>query len=44
VPILNATDKNISPIWRTNFRWEKLDFGITVSYRKRHIYIIWKTW
>ena len=44
VPILDKDDKNISPIWRTNFRWEKLDFGITVSDRKRHIYIIWKTW
>ena len=47
LPILSmdeAKDSDLTPIWQTNFRWEKIPFGIWSSDRRRHIYIIWKTW
>lgn len=37
-------DSDLTPIWRTNFRWEKINFGIWSNDRRRHMYIIWKTW
>lgn len=43
LPILES-NKDISPIGNTNFRWEKINFWILPVDRARHIYIIWKTW
>jgi len=37
-------DSNLTPIWKTNFRWTNLSFWIWPSDRRRHIYILWKTW
>ena len=31
-------------LWYTNFRWEKIKFWIKEDDRRRHVYIIWKTW
>lgn len=33
----------LTPIGKTNFRWEKLSFWIGGNDRRRHMYIIWKT-
>ncbi|EKE26607.1 MAG: hypothetical protein ACD_4C00233G0008 [uncultured bacterium (gcode 4)] len=43
LPILEE-NKDISPIWVTNFRWVKHNFWIVPIDRARHVYIIWKTW
>lgn len=37
-------DAELTPIWKTNFRWEYIGFWIWPSDRRRHMYIIWKTW
>ncbi len=37
-------DSDITPIWISNFRWEKIEFGIWSNDRRRHMYIIGKTW
>jgi len=37
-------DSDLTPIWVTNFRWERINFGIWSNDRRRHMYIIWKTW
>ncbi len=37
-------ETNLTPLWKTNFRWTDMTFGIWPSDRRRHIYIIWKTW
>lgn len=37
-------DRDLTPIWVTNYRWEKINFGIWSNDRRRHMYIIWKTW
>lgn len=48
LPILSQTISNvendITPIWKTNFRGEELSFWIGPNDRRRHMYIIWKTW
>lgn len=43
IPILWTKD-TIVPIWETNFRWSKVNFWIAQDDRRRHMYIIWKTW
>jgi len=41
----NYTPKTeLTPIWKTNFRWTNMSFWIWPSDRRRHIYVIWKTW
>ena len=34
----------LTPIWKTNFRWTNMSFWMWPSDRRRHVYIIWKTW
>ncbi len=43
LPLLSEND-NLTPIWITNFRNEELEYWIWVSDRRRHMYIVWKTW
>lgn len=38
------TINDLTPIWKTNFRQENINFWIWASDRRRHMYIIWKTW
>lgn len=42
LPLVEKWD-DLTPIWRTNFRWTNMTFGIWPSDRRRHMYIIWKT-
>jgi len=35
---------NFTSLWKTNFRWNWREFWIKNDDRRRHIYIIWKTW
>ena len=35
---------NLTPIWKTNFRWTNMSFWMWPWDRRRHAYIIWKTW
>lgn len=47
LPILTwdlEKDSDLTPIWISNFRWEKIEFGIWSNDRRRHMYIIGKTW
>ena len=37
-------ENELTPIWITNFRWTNISFGIGPSDRRRHIYVLWKTW
>lgn len=37
-------DTDLTPIWKTNFRWTNMSFGIWPNDRRRHMYILWKTW
>ncbi len=37
-------ETNLTPIWKTNFRWSQISFWIWPNDRRRHTYIIWKTW
>ena len=39
-----AVKSDLTPIWITNFRWTNMSFWIWPSDRRRHIYILWKTW
>ena len=34
----------LTPIWKTNFRWTNMSFWIWPNDRRRHLYILWKTW
>ncbi len=34
---------DLTPIWKTNFRWTNMSFGMGPNDRRRHTYIIWKT-
>lgn len=43
IPLLK-TWNNLTPIWKSNFRWSDLDFWIWPNDRRRHMYILWKTW
>ena len=37
-------ETDLTPIWKTNFRWTNMSFWIWPNDRRRHIYVIWKTW
>ena len=38
-------DKNkLTLLWDTDYRWDKIRFGIKEEDKFRHIYIVWKTW
>lgn len=37
-------ETDLTPIWKTNFRWSNISFWIGSSDRRRHMYILWKTW
>lgn len=37
-------DSDLTPIWKTNFRWEEIEFWSWSNDRRRHVYIVWKTW
>lgn len=37
-------NKNLLPIWVTNFRWGNIKFWIWANDRRRHLYIVGKTW
>jgi len=36
-------ETDLTPIWKTNFRWTDMSFGMWPNDRRRHTYIIWKT-
>ncbi len=46
LPLLTSQDleNDLTPIWKTNFRGEEQAFWIGPNDRRRHMYIIWKTW
>jgi len=35
---------DLTPIWKTNFRWTNISFWIWPNDRRRHVYVLWKTW
>ncbi len=37
-------ETDLTPVWKTNFRWTNMSFGMWPNDRRRHVYIIWKTW
>ena len=37
-------EEGVNPIWITNFRWTDTKFWLTPNDRRRHTYIVWKTW
>ena len=37
-------ESEFTPIWKTNFRWSNISFWIGPSDRRRHMYVLWKTW
>lgn len=39
-----TVENELTPIWVTNFRGTNMSFGIWPSDRRRHMYILWKTW
>jgi len=39
-----TSETNLTPIWKTNFRWTNMSFWIWPNDRRRHIYVLWKTW
>ena len=37
-------ESDLTPIWISNFRWTNISFWIWPNDRRRHIYVLWKTW
>jgi len=37
-------ETNLTPIWKTNFRWTNISYWIWPNDRRRHLYVLWKTW
>lgn len=37
-------ESDLTPMWKTNFRWTNMTFWIWPNDRRRHIYVLWKTW
>jgi|SaaInlStandDraft_7_1057024.scaffolds.fasta_scaffold01954_5 hypothetical protein len=37
-------ETDLTPIWKTNFRWTSMWFWIWPNDRRRHLYVLWKTW
>ena len=46
IPVMETyPDKNkLTLLWDTDYRWDKIRFGIKEEDKFRHIYIVWKTW
>jgi len=45
LPIIEDIENSkLTPVGKTNFRWEWIPFWMDASDRRRHLYIIWKTW
>ena len=42
LPLLTE-NKDLTPIWITNFRNEEFEYWISPNDRRRHIYVVWKT-
>lgn len=41
---VKVESEELTPIWITNFRGSNISFWISPSDRRRHMYILWKTW
>lgn len=37
-------ETDLTPIWKTNFRWTNISFWVWPNDRRRHMYVLWKTW
>lgn len=37
-------ETDLTPIWKTNFRWTDMSFWIWPNDRRRHMYVLGKTW
>ncbi len=37
-------ETNLTPIWKTNFRGTNISYWIWPNDRRRHLYVLWKTW
>lgn len=40
----NTSKKDLTTLWLTDYRWEKLEFWIKKEDKFRHMYIVGKTW
>lgn len=40
----NRDEKDLTILWDTDYRWEKIRFGIKKDDKFRHMYIVGKTW
>jgi len=40
----NTEKDDFTMMWKTNFRWKSQYFWMRNDDRRRHIYVIWKTW
>lgn len=40
----NTEENDFTMMWKTNFRWQSKYFWMRNDDRRRHIYVIWKTW
>jgi len=40
----NASKEDLTILWKTDYRWEKITFGIKKEDKFRHMYIVGKTW
>ena len=41
---IDEVSEELTPLGRTNFRGSNISFGMWPNDRRRHVYIIWKTW
>ena len=46
IPSLNSATntQKLTLLWDTDYRWDKIRFGIKEEDKFRHVYIVWKTW
>lgn len=45
IPTPNNRDiKDLTILWDTDYRWEKIRFWVKKDDKFRHMYIVWKTW
>ena len=46
IPALNNTQEpnKLTLLWDTDYRWDRIRFGIKEEDKFRHVYIVWKTW
>ena len=40
----NTPEKELTLLWDTDYRWDKIRFWIREEDKFRHMYIVWKTW